>query len=333
MIRPFIDAHVHLNTPSIEKMITAVEQGAYFLSINTDIPFFIPLDHQRENILRLSNIYPDRVKFITSFSLDDWGRPEWPDRAINQIRIGMEAGAVGVKFWKNIGMELKDINGQFVMLDHPSFDPIFEYIETNNILVLGHLGEPKNCWLPLHEMTVESDRNYFQLHPQYHMYLHPEYPSYQEQLVARDNRLSKHPHLKFIGLHLASLEWSVSEVARWLDTYPLAKVDLAERICHLQYQAQQNRDTVRTFLIDYQDRVIYGTDIIDDGHYAPDAVAEKFKILWEFHWQFFAGKEVMQAPEFSGKFIGLDLPEAVLSKIFYKNAATAYGFDPTCAQL
>ena len=80
--------------------------------------------------------------------------------------------------------------------------------------LMGHL-EPRNCWLPLEEMTVKNDRRYFQNNPQYHMYLHPEMPSYEEQLAARDRMLGKHPNLPFLGAHFGSLEWSVDALARF----------------------------------------------------------------------------------------------------------------------
>jgi len=326
MIPSFIDAHVHLNTSSLEKMEKAVEMGASFLSINTDIPFFIPLGKQKERVLLLAEQYPGRVKFVTSFSVDDWERTNWSELAIHQIRQGIGAGAVGVKIWKNIGMDLRDPDGNFVMIDDRRFDPVFEYLERANILVVGHLGEPKNCWLPLEDMTVDSDRNYFKAHPEYHMHLHPEYPSYAQQLEARDNRLKRHPRLKFVGLHLASLEWSVKEIGRWLDLFPLAMVDLAERICHLQYQSVDNREEVRAFMIKYQDRIIYGTDVIDDGYLSGKEVAMRFEKLWKFHWEYFSTNIPMQAPEFYGTFQCLDLPKVVLQKVFCDNASRIYGF-------
>ena len=326
MIRPFIDAHVHLNTVSLEKMERAVECGASFLSINTDIPFFISLMEQRGTILKLVERYPDQVKFVTSFSVSDWSKSNWPELAINQISEGLEAGAVGVKIWKNIGMELRDPDGSFVMIDDQRFDPVFDYLEKNNILVVGHLGEPKNCWLPLKDMTVDSDREYFRAHPEYHMHLHPEYPSYSMQLEARDYRLKRHPNLKFVGLHLASLEWSVKEVGRWLDLFPTAMVDLAERICHLQYQSVYNRKEVRAFMIKYQDRIIYGTDVIDDGTVSPKEITKRFEKLWKFHWEYFSKAQMMAAPEFNRPFQGLELPVDVLKKIFYENAVRTYGF-------
>jgi hypothetical protein len=36
------------------------------------------------------------------------------------------------------------------------------------------------------KMTVRSDKSYFSANPQYHMFLHPEYPSYEDQINARD---------------------------------------------------------------------------------------------------------------------------------------------------
>ncbi len=66
------------------------------------------------------------------------------------------------------------------------------------------------------------------------MYLHPEFPSYEDQIKARDHMLEKHPDLKFIGAHLGSLEWSADELAKRLDKFPNMVVDMAARISHLQ---------------------------------------------------------------------------------------------------
>ncbi len=52
------------------------------------------------------------------------------------------------------------------------------------------------------------------------MFLHPEYPSYEDQINARDNLLKKNPDLKFIACHLASLEWNVDSLASRLDRFP-----------------------------------------------------------------------------------------------------------------
>jgi hypothetical protein len=48
-----------------------------------------------------------------------------------------------------------------VMIDHPQFDPVFDHLQKKGIVLMGHLGEPRNCWLPLDEMTVNNARKLF----------------------------------------------------------------------------------------------------------------------------------------------------------------------------
>ena len=108
---------------------------------------------------------------------------------------------------------------RYVMIDDPVLHRYSEYLEQNKIPVMGHLGEPKDCWLPENEMIDPGAVIYFKAHPQYYMFLHPEVPSYDEQIKSRDNVLEKYPKLDFIGAHLASLEWSFDELAKRLDSF------------------------------------------------------------------------------------------------------------------
>lgn len=328
MLRPFIDAHVHLNTPTLEKLKMAKNLDAYFVSINTEIPFFINLKEQEKTIHKL-NEFDKRIAFITSFDTKNINDDDWSDKAIKQIKTGLNHGAKAVKIWKNIGMDdsLKDREGNFIMVDHPKLMPVYQYLSDNDILLIGHQGEPRNCWLPLEKMTVDSDRNYFSQHPEYHMYKNPEYPSYEEQMTARDNMLEKFPKMKYVGLHLFSMEYDIEEVAKRLDNYPNTKTDLAERICHIQLQAKNDPEKVREFFIKYQDRIIYGTDVIDDGSFTSEETAERLKYLWNYHWKFFSTSKTMEAEEFKGTFKGLELPEKVLEKIFRDNAIDTYRLD------
>jgi predicted TIM-barrel fold metal-dependent hydrolase len=169
-------------------------------------------------------------------------------------------------------MTIRDKDSNFIMIDNPVFDPIFNYLEQNDIPVIGHIGEPKNCWLPLDQMTTINDSAYFASHPEYHMYLHPEYPSYEDIIRSRDHLLEKHPHLRFIGAHLGSLEWDVAEIAKRLDKFPNMMVETAARIGQLQYQSIQNWQKVHDFFIKYQDRIMYGTDLQADESQTPDEV-------------------------------------------------------------
>ena len=201
---------------------------------------------------------------------------------------------------------------------------MIDFIVKKGLPITGHLGEPRNCWLPLNEMTVRSDSEYFARNPQYHMYLHPDYPSYQDQINARDHMLEKHPDLIFIGCHLGSLEWNVDELAKRLDRFPNMAVDMAARICHLQYQSAKDRNRVRDFCIKYQDRLLYGTDLSDNGTNNGAGLARRIHETWLDDWKYFTSNDEMRSDKFKGKFQGLQLPKEVIDKIFNRNAIKWY---------
>jgi predicted TIM-barrel fold metal-dependent hydrolase len=319
-----IDAHIHINTEKPFFLQQAQEDNFRVLSINTDVYYYPPIEKQQELALLQRENFPKQVQYATTFSLKRWDLPQWQEETIDYLAGSIKHGAIAVKVWKNIGMEFKDKDSNFVMIDHVQFDPIFDFLSNRNISVVGHIGEPKNCWLPIEQMTVNNDKDYFSKHPQYHMYLHPEYPSYDSLIGARDDMLEKHPQLRFIGCHLGSLEWNLDELAKRFETYPNFAVDLADRICHLQYQSRDDIDRVRNFLIKYQDRIIYGSDLNTDGTDNPEELKKRMHKKWLRAWQYFITDDKMIVPEVDGAFNGLALPKQVIDKIFSRNAENWY---------
>jgi predicted TIM-barrel fold metal-dependent hydrolase len=315
-----IDAHLHLHGPADRFMARAAADGFRVLTINVDYPDFPPIDEQQRDAVSLRQRYPGRAAFAATFSVADFQSPAWAAGTIARIDGALAQGAVGVKVWKNVGMDLRDPDGRFVMLDDARLKPVFDHLESRDVVLLGHQAEPLNCWLPFDKMTVRSDREYFQAHPQYYMFAHPEMPSHEAQLAARDRLLQAHPRLRFDSVHLASLEWDVDEVARFLDRYPQANVDLAARMVHLQVQATHDRDKVRRFLIRYQDRILYGTDIAHGRGDADAQVAADADAMWRADWRFLNTAETLHSPDFDAPFRGLELPKTVIDKIYDGNA-------------
>jgi predicted TIM-barrel fold metal-dependent hydrolase len=224
-------------------------------------------------------------------------------------------------------MAYQDENGNFIMADHPRLVAIFKFVQDQGKTLMAHLGEPRNCWLPVDEMTVNSDKSYFSRHPEYHMFLHPEYPSYEQQVEARDRLLEKFPKIRFVGAHLGSVEWDVDELAKRLDRFPNMAVDMAARIGHLQYQSQKNRERVRKFLIDYQDQLIYGTDLEISGDPDPEKMKSNAITTWQSDWKYLVSDEWMEVGDVDGEFQGLQLPKEVVDKIYYHNAVRWFGID------
>ena len=316
-----IDVHIHVETNRDTFVEQARKDNFKLLNIVVDLskgPEYI--EEQYAYSLDQKTRHPEDFEFATSFSILHWDNPEWEQKTLDWLDKNFDEGAIAVKVWKNIGMEFRDKNGELVMIDDPKLDAIFNHIANKNIPVVGHLGEPKNCWLPLDEMTVTNDKSYYKNHPQYHMYKHPELPSYEEQIAARDRMLEKNPDLVFIGAHMGSLEWSVDELAKRLDKFPNMFVDMAARIGQLFFQTQEDRKKVRGFFINYQDRLLYGTDLADGGEQNPLELQNNMHTTWLIDWEFLISDHIMTNERVTGEFKGLQLPRDVVDKIYSKNA-------------
>ena len=317
-----IDTHLHINQNDPAIIEQGIKDKMRVVTINTDAWDHLSIAEQQEMSVSLKERYPDRFEFATTFSMKGWDDAEaWKEKTLAYLDKSFANGAVGVKVWKNIGMTYKDENDEFIMIDDPQFDPIFEYLAAQGQPLLGHLGEPKNCWLPLEEMTTHNDRRYFENNPQYHMYKHPEYPSYEEIIQATNNMLAKNPDLDYVGIHLGSMEWSIEMMAEHLDKFPNMTLDMAHRIPHLQYLSQQDRKKLRDFFIAYQDRLIYSTDL---QHYPdaedPQEIVDLTKSTWQDDWEFFVTDNEMSVWQVDGSFQGLKLPRQVIDKLYRDNA-------------
>ncbi|MCY1720766.1 amidohydrolase family protein [Prolixibacteraceae bacterium Z1-6] len=318
-----IDAHFHIYTSESTAVEQAKKDKFKLLSINTHSGACERVIESHQWLRKLNKEYPAEMEYSGTFCMDGWDEPGWNENTINWLDQCIADGANSVKVWKNIGMEFRDKNANLVMIDDPQFDTVFAYLSEKKIPLVGHLGEPKNCWLPLSEMTTKNDSGYFSRNPQYHMYKHPEFPSYEDQMAARDHMLDKNPDLIFIGCHLASLEWSVDVLAEWLDKYPNAAVDMAARMGQLFYQTCEDRDKVRAFFIKYQNRILYGTDIIDRGGNTED-FHNKIHETWLRDWEYLATRNKMTSSLIDGEFRGLQLPKEVIDKIYSSNTKRWY---------
>ncbi|NET38246.1 MAG: amidohydrolase family protein [Cyanothece sp. SIO1E1] len=322
---PKADVHVHVRAERTTFVEKAKQDQFKLVNIVVDgASSWQGIEDQFEYAVLQQKAFPGQYKVITSFSVEGFHQANWLEKTQNWLDQCFDRGAIGIKVWKNIGMVLQDADSSNVMLDDARFDGIFTKLEESGKIVVGHLGEPLNCWLPLDEMTTNNDRSYFKNNPQYHMYLHPELPSYEDQMEARNNRLDKHPDLQFMGAHMASIEWSVDSLAAWFDRYPKATVDLAARMGQVFWQTQQDREKVRDFFIKYQDRLLYATDMGDNGSPDPADLTKRLEETWKRDWQYFVSGEEMESDLVNGSFRGIQLPQAVVDKIYFQNARRVF---------
>ncbi len=280
------------------------------------------LEPQHTDALAVVRASRGRVAFCTTFDPYKFANPDFAAQAIRQVNGDFAQGAVALKIWKNLGMEIKRADGTFLMPDDSILEPIYKDIAEHRRTVLAHLAEPDACW----QSPNASGQGYLNIlrryvspyytqNPQWYMYMHPDHPSKQAILAARDHLLEINPHLRLVGAHLGSMENDVNEIAERLDKYPNFAVELGGRGFYFMMQPRQK---VQAFLIKYQDRILYGTDLQIRVPADIKATLRGWETTYAQDWRFFATDETFQV---EGQQVrGLKLPPIVLNKIFHQNA-------------
>jgi predicted TIM-barrel fold metal-dependent hydrolase len=311
-----IDVHLHVykDDPAFAALMQRLRlRGLNICVIDDRDPDYNGLEPQRSEVLKVRQLTGGRAAFCTTFSPYDFEEPGFSQRVTRQLNDDFAAGAVAVKIYKVMGMEMKSKAGKWVMADDPAFEPIYQDIAAHNRTVVAHLAEPDSCWQRL--TPASPDYEYYQKHPGEYAYAHPEWPSKAAILAARDHLVAENPTLRVVGAHLGSMETDVDQIAQRFDRYPNFAVDTAARVPYLMIQSH---DKVRAFLIKYQDRVIYGTDVVVLPRDATDKALEEWNSTYARDWKFFATDQTV---EYKGHtYAGLSLPEPVLRKIFHDNA-------------
>ncbi|MFM8392497.1 MAG: amidohydrolase family protein, partial [Acidobacteriota bacterium] len=108
----------------------------------------------------------------------------------------------------------------------------------------------------------------------------------------------------------------------WLDKYPNTHVEIGARIGELGRQPR----LARKFFDRYQDRILFGTDAVPQGFETPQQVFNEK--LYEIYFRFletedeyfdYAPSKV--PPQGRWRIYGLGLPDELLKKVYYQNAA------------
>lgn len=245
--------------------------------------------------------------------------PDFAEKQIQRIKEEIVAGALMVKVWKNFGMVTKDASGKFIQIDDARLQPIWDFLRARNIPVMAHIGEPVQAWRSLDDPN-NPHYGYYMDHPEYHAYQHPEIPSYETIITARDNWIANNPELKILCAHMGSMSHDVTMVAERLDKFPNIYVEPAARFGDL---VGQDSDKVRAFFEKYQDRIMFGTDYgtsrPQDGMTNDELKAEEQNLDASYQrlWTYVATKD--SVAERGQKNIGLGLPINILNKFYHQN--------------
>ena len=310
-----VDTHVHAfkNDPAFTDLMARLRLHVLDICVADNHRIYNELAAQLARAKSFVAASSGHAMLCVTFDPFTFQQKDFAQNTVKQLHQEFADGAVAVKIWKNIGMELKTPDGKYVMPDDPAFAPIYQEIAAENKTLVAHLAEPSSCWQPPNPDSPDYD--YYKENPEWYMYLHPDHPRKEVILAARDHLLAENLKLRVVGAHLGSMETDVDEIAKRFDRYPNFAVDTAAR---MEYLMIQPHEKVRNFLIKYQDRVVYGTDLEFLAKESTPEALKDWQDTYALDWKFLATDQML--PLRGREIQGLNLPEPVLRRIYHDNA-------------
>jgi predicted TIM-barrel fold metal-dependent hydrolase len=265
--------------------------------------------------------YPDRFLTFTEPTWEYANRPGYGKFQADEIVRAHSAGARGVKVLKTLGLYLREniSEGALLRIDDARFDPMWETCGTLGIPVAIHVSDPEAFFLP----TDRTNERFEELnnHPDWSFH-GPEFPSNAELLEARNRVFTRHPKTQFLVLHVGNNAENLPYVSECMDRFPNMTVELGARVGELGRQPRMSR----RFFEKYQDRILFGTDAVPNGTDTPqqifgDALYEIYYRFLETEDEYFDYAPAAIPPQGRWRIYGIGLPEGILKKVYYENAA------------
>lgn len=320
---PVVDVHTHFHykfrnsEQTLEDFVALMDRNQIAVCVSLDGRLGGQLEEHRKF---LWEAYRDRfvifanVDWIGDGDREDpktWAchRHGFADRTAQQLADEAKKGVSGLKIFKMFGLMYRNPDGSLMKIDDPRWDPIWKACGDAGIPVIIHTADPAAFFDPIDETNERWEE--LSRHPDWSFY-GKDFPSRTELFDARNRVIARHPKTQFIGAHVANNSEDLATVSQWLNEYPNLWIEPASRIAELGRQPF----TAREFLIRHADRLLFGTD----GPW-PE---QRIRIYWRFletRDESFDYSEKVPPPQGLWQIHGVDLPDDVLKKIYFQNAA------------
>lgn len=307
-----IDAHNHVREPELTRaMVDAA--AAYGV---TQFWTMTQLEHARP----LMEAFPGQFKFIAvpawqrafkALPDDDFFR-DWKDRVAKFAELGSKL----IKFHAAPGT----CRRWQISLDDPRIMDVAKFAYQHGYHFMTHVGDPR-AWF--FGKGVYADGTY---------------GTFESQFAMLERMLERYPDRLHMGAHMGGSLEALDLLAARLEKYPHYIIDMSATKWMVRAVAEQNAARVCDFFIRFQDRILFGSDLVVGEKYDWDHYASRYwalEMTWETAYQ---GESPIEDPDAgkgfdprSGQFdaakadgipriAGVDLPVEVLRKIYRQNA-------------
>jgi predicted TIM-barrel fold metal-dependent hydrolase len=303
---PFIDVHNHqfkMNNQDLTPLVQDMNDLNMAVMVNlsgrgrgSDAHF--------NGVMKNAKNFPDRFIIFTNIDIEGISEPNWAEKTVKQLEEDVKAGANGLKIYKSLGLRYTDENGKIISVDDSRLDPIWAKCGALGIPVLIHSADPKPFW----DDHDKNNERWLELKVRPGRKRSATDPAPWEKIIADQHHIfEKHPNTIFINAHLGWYANDLLKLGEILDKYPNMYSEIGAVIAELGRQPR----AAKAFLTKYQDRIMFGKDSYNKKQYYT-----YFRVL-ETSDEYFPYYKKYHA---YWKMYGLDLPDQVLKKLYYKNA-------------
>jgi predicted TIM-barrel fold metal-dependent hydrolase len=333
---PVIDFHTHLSWSGRRGRTAEAHNNATPAEVlpvmnRKNVRMMVNLTGGYGNVLEETVNYwhkphPERFLVFTEPWFEKIREPNYPQFQADQIARARSLGARGLKVLKTLGLYLREqiTTGPLVKIDDRRFDLMWEAAASHRMPVAIHTSDPEAFFLPTDRFNERFEE--LNAHPDWSFHGR-DFPTNLELQEARNRVVARHPKTQFVVLHVGDSE-NLAYMSELLDRFPNMHVEIGARIGELGRQPRASRK----FFDKYQDRILFGTDAVPRGDDTPqqifgEALYEIYFRFLETEDEYFDYAPAPKPPQGRWRIYGIGLPEAILRKVYYENAARLLGLN------
>ena len=300
---PVIDYHNHVDSMSPNELLKIMDECDVEILVN------ITMQTGQKALKTMDRLHRSAAKRFSTIAWMDWSgvdRADFAAVSCDRLERMVEHGACGLKFWKDLGLSVKNASGKLLCIDDERLAPIFEKAAELRIPVMFHTADPDAFFLPVDPHNERYEE--LAAHPDWGF--HRSAYTKRELLEQRNRVFSRHPQTTFVGAHLAESGEYLQYLSALLDTHPNLLVDISARTSELGRQPY----SARAFFLKYADRILFGTDLLPETS------------MYRLYYRFLeTADEYFEYPSHASRqgrwnIYGLFLPEEVLRKVYRESA-------------
>ena len=300
---PVIDYHNHLDALAPKDVLRVMDACGIERIVN------ITMQTGESALKGIERFRSEDSHRFATIGWMDWSgveRSDFPKVSCDRLEQLVEHGAVGIKFWKDLGLSVRDGSGELLRIDDERLAPIFDKAAELGISVMFHTADPDAFFLPIDAQNERYEE--LAAHPDW-AFSGTQYTK-QELLDQRDRVIARHPKTTFVAAHVAECGENLARVTKLLETYPNVYVDISARASELGRQPY----SARRFFLQFPNRILFGADLLPE--------VEMYRLYYRF---LETEDEYFEYPSHASRqgrwnIYGLNLPDDVLRKVYRENA-------------